>query len=207
MLLAGLLLGLASTLHCAGMCGGIAASLMLLPGHSLWRLQAARIAAYALQGALVGGLGTLVYARLHWAPGFLILRLAAALALFWIGLGVAGILPAIALLDRLAARVSAALARLGPFAGLAWGALPCAMVWSALLSAMLAGNARGGAITMLGFGLGTLPGVSAAAVSALGLRGAARRQNWRLAIGLLIAAAAPLSLLLAPGSAMLCLVP
>jgi sulfite exporter TauE/SafE len=41
--------------------------------------------------------------------------------------------------------------------GLLWGWLPCGLVYSVLLAAALAGGARGGALTMFGFGLGTLP--------------------------------------------------
>ncbi len=207
MLLAGLLLGIASSLHCAAMCGGIAAALMMVPRQKLWLLQSARIASYMIQGALVGAFGTLIYRHLHMPLSYFVLRAAAALALFWIGLSVAGLLPGIVLLDHLAASFAARLRKLGCLAGFVWGAMPCAMVWSALFTAMLSGNARGGALTMLGFGVGTLPGVTAAALGALGLRQMAQRPNLRRVLGLLIAAGAPLSLLLAPGSSALCLIP
>ena len=107
MLLAGFLLGLASTLHCAAMCGGIAASLMLVPGQRLWLLQLARVASYVVQGALVGAFGTLIYRHLNMPMSYLMLRAVAALALFWIGLSVAGWLPGIAVMDRAAAWFSA----------------------------------------------------------------------------------------------------
>jgi sulfite exporter TauE/SafE len=38
-----------------------------------------------------------------------------------------------------------------------WGWLPCGMVYSVLLTAMLSGSALSGASVMLAFGLGTLP--------------------------------------------------
>jgi hypothetical protein len=60
---------------------------------------------------------------------------------------------------------------------------------------------------MLGFGVGTLPGVTAAALGALGLRQMAQRPNLRRVLGPLIAAGTPLSLLLVPGSSVLCLLP
>lgn len=41
--------------------------------------------------------------------------------------------------------------------GLAWGLVPCGMVYSALALALLAGNATSGALVMGAFGLGTLP--------------------------------------------------
>jgi sulfite exporter TauE/SafE len=46
--------------------------------------------------------------------------------------------------------------------GLAWGLLPCGMVYGALLFALFAGTIAGGALVMLGFGLGTLPALIAA---------------------------------------------
>jgi len=42
-------------------------------------------------------------------------------------------------------------------AGMAWGWLPCGLVYSVLVSALAAGSATSGAALMLAFGLGTLP--------------------------------------------------
>ncbi|HXA46218.1 MAG TPA: sulfite exporter TauE/SafE family protein, partial [Burkholderiaceae bacterium] len=41
--------------------------------------------------------------------------------------------------------------------GAIWGWLPCGMVYSMLLTALLSGSALSGAVLMLAFGLGTLP--------------------------------------------------
>ena len=41
--------------------------------------------------------------------------------------------------------------------GSLWGWLPCGMVYSVLLTAMMTGSALSGAIVMFAFGLGTLP--------------------------------------------------
>ena len=65
-----LLLGLASGVHCVGMCGGIvtafAAPQPLVPARNLWRTQLAfnggRIASYAAAGALAGLIGSGAYA-------------------------------------------------------------------------------------------------------------------------------------------------
>jgi hypothetical protein len=51
--------------------------------------------------------------------------------------------------------------------GALWGWLPCGMVYSVLLTAMLSGSAADGAAVMLAFGLGTLP-----MLTGLGLLGA-----------------------------------
>lgn len=53
-----------------------------------------------------------------------------------------------------------------------WGWLPCGMVYSVLLTAMLSGSAWTGAAVMLAFGLGTLP-----TLLAMGLLGA-RLKKW-----------------------------
>jgi sulfite exporter TauE/SafE len=53
-----------------------------------------------------------------------------------------------------------------------WGWLPCGMVYSVLLTALLSGSALDGALVMLAFGLGTLP-----MLIGLGLLGARLRQR------------------------------
>jgi sulfite exporter TauE/SafE len=60
-------------------------------------------------------------------------------------------------------------------AGALWGWLPCGMVYSVLVTAMLSGSAAGGALVMLAFGLGTLP-----MLLGLGLLGARQRAFLRM---------------------------
>jgi sulfite exporter TauE/SafE len=59
--------------------------------------------------------------------------------------------------------------------GAVWGWLPCGMVYSVLVTAMLSGSAVAGAAVMLAFGLGTLP-----MLLGLGLAGARLRQAMRV---------------------------
>jgi hypothetical protein len=72
--------------------------------------------------------------------------------------------------------------------GALWGWVPCGMVYSVLLAAMLTGSALSGAAVMLAFGLGTLP-----ALLAMGLAGA-RATRWirerrvRIAAGVIVLA-------------------
>lgn len=224
-LVSGVLLGLASSLHCAGMCGSIGASLMLLadprarPGQRLRILmaaQAGRIAAYAVAGALLGAAGSSLYLAFDQAAAHLVLRWAAAVTLGWIGLSVAGLLPPVAVADRLLAVVlarldmapatAAAAGWAAPLAaGAAWGFLPCGIVYGTLFASVLAGSASAGGALMLGFGLGTLPAVTAGALGLTGLAALARGGIARVVIGLAIAAAGALGLLLAPESGVLCL--
>ena len=92
LLVAGMLLGLSSSLHCFGMCSGIAASLHfaadLDPRRSQTSLfattsliNAGRIAGYVIAGAIVGGIGSGVFGAFDHSVSHAILRWAAAAAL------------------------------------------------------------------------------------------------------------------------------
>src|SRR5208337_1603873 len=211
-LLGGLLLGLASSLHCAGMCGAIASSLMFAfsPGdgegervRALMAAHAGRVLMYVAGGAVLGAVGSTIYGAFDHSGAFLVMRWAAAVALGWIGLSVAGFAPSLAVVDRIAAPIadrlrfaSAASAPggAGAFAsGLVWGLLPCGMVYGALFYAMLAGDAWRGAAVMAGFGLGTLPSVTAVALGLSRLRRLAQVPKARIAVGLGIMAVAAAS--------------
>ena len=188
-LIAGLLLGVASSLHCLGMCTGIAVSLCMASAPSdhshLLRdnilINAGRITGYMLAGMAVGAVGTAAFGVLDRSMAHLVLRWAAAVSLGWIGLSMMGFVPIPEPVFRLGAVVSDGLARLtgnlGRFAlavrfavGGAWGFVLCAMFYAALFYAMLSGSWLNGAIVMLGFGLGTLPPIFAAGMGLPWLR-------------------------------------
>ena len=172
-LIGGVMLGLASSLHCIGMCGGIS---LLLGSPAIGRpsalfladqlaLQGGCVLSYAALGGLAGGIGGAALGGLDAASGHALLRWAAALSFGWVGLSLAGLMPSPAILGRLLPlrRIGAVTGWrvAGPVRGIAsglvWGLLPCGMVYGALLFALFAGSAAGGAVVMLGFGLGTLP--------------------------------------------------
>jgi sulfite exporter TauE/SafE len=76
-----------------------------------------------------------------------------------------------------------------PFAfGALWGWIPCGLVYGTLATAMSSGSAEGGALVMLGFGLGTLPAMFMAGVAAVPLSTLAQRPNVRLAAGAVVIA-------------------
>jgi sulfite exporter TauE/SafE len=218
----GFAVGLASSLHCAGMCGGIGASIAFLApdGGAAARLrvlaeaQAGRVAAYVAAGMVVGAFGSAVYGAFDLAAAHAMLRWAAAATLGWVGLTVAGLAPSLAPagLSRAVGRgwtpVQRALASRGVplplLSGLLWGLMPCAMVYAALFLAMVAGSASAGAATMLGFGLGTVPAVTLAALGATQLPRLARDPAARRAAGLAIAALGGASLVAWPAIAALC---
>lgn len=197
-------LGLASTLHCAGMCGGVASGLLHLgaprSAAEAMRLaaltHAGRITSYALAGALVGAIGAPAVSWLDRELAFRLVQWAGAVTLMWIGLSTAGLLPPLSAMDRVLAPISNILARAAvplpgrtPAAfvgGLAWGMMPCAMVYGALFTAMLSGSALGGGSVMMAFGLGTLPGLFAATAGFGTLAALGSRRTLRLAAGLAI---------------------
>lgn len=171
-------LGLASQVHCAGMCGGIVTALAVArpaPGASTVRraapfavpLNLGRILSYAAAGALVGLAGHAASGRL--AQGHVVLRLLASLVLIVTGLTLTGLLPRRALLEAAGAHVWRRIQPLGrrlmpidsvPRAllfGALWGWLPCALVYSTLVFAAASGSPVRAALIMLAFGAGTLP--------------------------------------------------
>jgi sulfite exporter TauE/SafE len=76
----------------------------------------------------------------------------------------------------------------GLLVGALWGWLPCGMVYTASLSALASGSAQQGALTMLAFGLGTLPNLLAMGAFAEALRSLSRQPLVRWTSGGLICA-------------------
>jgi len=184
-----LVLGLASSLHCFGMCGGIIGALTMglapevrarrprLLGY-VAAYNAGRIASYTAIGALGGAVGGGLAGLLAPAHGPGLLRLGAAALVIAMGLYLAGWFPHFAAVERLGQPLWRRLEPLGrglfpvrsPWRALAfgavWGWLPCGMVYSALLLAVGSGGAAAGAAFMALFGLGTLPAVAGAGAAA-----------------------------------------
>jgi sulfite exporter TauE/SafE len=220
----GLALGLSSTLHCAGMCGAISCSLLLAQESASHRnlraafalTHAGRIAAYTVAGAAVGAISAPAIGVLDRDVAFRLLQWAAAASLIWIGLSTGGLVPSIAIIDRGLTSIADAVARVHISAqrrtfvpvlsGLAWGLMPCAMVYAALFTAMLTGSAVGGAIVMGAFGIGTLPGLIAASFGLRRLARVSQSRPQRIAAGLALAAFGVASVLIVhPHAAYLCL--
>lgn len=207
----GLLLGFAGGLHCACMCGGLTAASMSFFSIRSRRdglltvatITAGRMTAYAMLGALVGG-GAALASKLMAVPApSSVMAIFAALTLMWIGFSTAGLLPAgarnvmrvpgatgarrahDAILNAVRGRVPS----LGPFAiGLSWGFAPCPLLYAALFLAMLIGTPAGGALWMIGFGVGTLPAVLASTLGFNFLKTLNINAQGRMAVGLSIVA-------------------
>jgi sulfite exporter TauE/SafE len=156
--------------HCAGMCGPLALSLNLGRPPGFWyRLNAARVLGYTLLGTTAGALGA---QAAHWGGVMhlgLALYVAAQLLLIGMGLSLAGLPSYIRRIEAAGGRIWKGLSPLfgrelrrdAWFAalsgGLLWALLPCGLIYSALATALAGGTATRGALTMLAFGMGTLP--------------------------------------------------
>ena len=170
--------------HCLGMCGGIVAiysarqpvlaavdgkrpSLLARIG-ALTPVHAGRITTYTLLGALIGLVGSLldqVSGLVGWQGVFSIF---VGLAMVAVALSLMGVLPPIELaLASIRGGVSPMKRMRGLFGrssiwanlglGILWGFLPCGLVFAMLVVAARTQTFWGGALTMLAFGLGTVP--------------------------------------------------
>ena len=198
------LVGLLGEVHCVGMCGGIAAVTCgsSAPGSGARRtalVHVGRLSAYAVQGAIVGALGAAVtsLAPVHTAQ--LVVRLLAGLALIAAGLHLAGVASLLGPVERvLAGPLGRARAWLGAHAnvgpvgelgrGFAWGLLPCGLVHGALALSLALGSPGWGAVSMLAFGLGTVPALVAVSSLARGALNLAMRPVVRRTAGMLVIA-------------------
>lgn len=206
---AGFLLGLASGVHCLGMCGGIVAAFSSGSAQGprktpAWPLLAAfnagRVGAYTFAGAAAGAFG----GAGAYAAGLLDMQVAlfvaANVALVLIGLHLAGVSPALARLEALGRpvwkRIQPLAARVLPartlaqavLAGSLWGWLPCGLVYGMLVTAVASGSAERGALTMLAFGLGTVPNMMLAGMALERLRRLVALRSARLFAGSLVLA-------------------
>jgi uncharacterized protein len=172
--------GLLSTPHCIGMCGGIMGALgyglpppvrrqtRRLLGYLL-AYNLGRILSYALAGALMGLMGGRLFAFLGGEAARLGLQWAAGLVVVAIGLHLAGWWPRLARIEHLGAPLWRRLEpwgrRLLPVQsrrqallyGMVWGWLPCGLVYTMLLSSFTRIGGLEGALYMTAFGIGTLP--------------------------------------------------
>ena len=182
------MVGLAGSVHCIGMCGGIVGALSVgvaapapraviaihaqrtvSDSHALRVLayNGGRIGSYMLAGALAGGLAGAGMVRMaslqvagYWLANLMLVALGLYLMDAWRGLArleAAGNL----VWRRVRPLLQPLLPMDTPLKALAvgglWGWVPCGMVYSALLTAMMGGSAVHGAAAMAAFGLGTLP--------------------------------------------------
>ncbi|MCW9014267.1 MAG: sulfite exporter TauE/SafE family protein [Gammaproteobacteria bacterium] len=216
------LVGLVSTLHCLGMCGGIMGALSLsLPAEvrnnrvylvsfvSLFNI--GRIVSYMAAGLIAGAFGVEILKAVGLENAHEILRYFGVIFMVAIGFYLAGWFPQMAQVERIGKpvwRYVEPIARkMMPintparalFYGMAWGWLPCGLVYVVLLMTVTAGSAIQGANMMLAFGLGTLPTMLSAGIMTTWVRRLASSQKARQVIGVIIILSALASLLIGVG--------
>ena len=158
------LVGLSSSPHCLGMCGGIL--LAACQGREGRKAQlgvalgynGGRMLSYTALGAVFGALGTvLTYTLSMKSMLFTMLGLIVAL----LGLNMWGLLPALPSVpgeQNAVCRLPDKFRRQTPLlVGLLTGLMPCGALYAAWLCAMSSGSAARGALLMLAFALGTVP--------------------------------------------------
>lgn len=172
-LIAAFLIGIAGSVHCTAMCGGVIAGLnfaipkgkALLPYALSYNL--GRISSYAAAGALAGTLGNIFSHQI--ADGIVLLKLVSGVFLILLAAYIGNWWRGLAWLESQGKHLWKFLMpfskKFVPFVsplsalpyGLIWGWLPCGLVYSTLTWSLSSGSGTAGALWMLCFGLGTLP--------------------------------------------------
>lgn len=160
-MLIGLLLGLASSLHCVGMCAPLHLALPTTKNGSrnMMALHIGRIGTYIVLGSLVGalGLGAHLIGLGKWLSiisGLLIL----VIVFIEINQTSKGLIGRTNWIKKQFGRLFKNQSTLRFFGfGLANGLLPCGMVYVALVAAANTGSIEKSALFMTSYGLGTLP--------------------------------------------------
>ncbi|MDJ0573226.1 MAG: sulfite exporter TauE/SafE family protein [Pleurocapsa sp. MO_192.B19] len=193
--------------HCVGMCGPLTVAFALSQENNPkkatgWKfhllLNIGRIISYALVGAALGGLGSAFVASGQLAGIGSNLRQGMAIftgiMLIWFGLGQVkpNWLPRLPFLHPVQGgihnRLSAGMNQLSSqkqwwtpaLLGSVWGFIPCGFLYAAQLKAVETGDLLTGALTMLCFGLGTMPMMLGVGISASRISADRRSQLFRL---------------------------
>lgn len=164
---AALIAGLATSLHCAGMCGPIACGLGTLATSEGQRLTAAslyhgsRLLSYGIIGGICGAIGQQPLKWYFNSPGVILPWVMVAVLLI-MAMGWDKRVPRPAILKRFTARArfkSGKLSAYGAAATMGWLTpfLPCGPLYLVFGAALLAGSAAKGAEFTLAFGIGTVP--------------------------------------------------
>lgn len=203
-LFSALLMGLIGSTHCIGMCGGIISTLSTnfsgnrqsQPFYIQLFYNIGRITSYSLFGLLIGLFSSSLMEMLPDPHGFS-MKIAGVFFVL-LGLYISQILNSFKYLE---AAGQALWTRIEPFGrkylpasniwnalklGLVWGWLPCGLVYSALALAITQLNPLHAALTMLVFGLGTLPTLLLIGHFAHNVKSILQNNKVRLVLGLFL---------------------
>jgi len=198
------LIGLLGGMHCIGMCGGFVAMYSLkkpeerasFPYHALYN--AGRITTYSLLGGAVGVLGSFLdqAAQLRGIQSSVLLF--AGIVMVLMGLNIAGLFGRGVLIDqsditkssvfRSALRTVINMNSVWALflLGLLLGLLPCGLLYPVLIMAGASGGFLPGVLTMVVFGIGTVPVMMGFGFLVTRIRPHFRRSIYRVAALLII---------------------
>jgi len=181
------------------MCGGLASALGLQKsGHNyILSYHLGRITSYSLAGLIVGLIG-------FWFSEYLgalkLLSYFAAAMLILMGLYLAGWFNGLIFSEKLGAILWKRLQPLGRrylqpqsqleaiALGAVWGWLPCGLVYSGLIYASTQAHWASSALTMLCFGLGTLPAMLSTSFAGVGISKWLNNQTFKMVAGICLIA-------------------
>ncbi len=168
-------------------------------GSRVLAFNAGRIASYMVAGAFAGLVGSVpaminiatLQTAAYWLANLMLVALGLSLMNAWHGLSRVEAIGQVAW-----KRVQPLMRKLvpvqNPLQALAlgglWGWVPCGLVYSVLMTALLSGSALQGALVMLAFGLGTLPLLFTMGVAGASIRPLLQKRAVRVAAGLLVLA-------------------
>lgn len=156
-------IGMLTSLHCIGMCGGIQLSQTIIKDHAAgstaWRsailYNLGRLASYTLLGGFVGAIGTAISFTLSFKAGVTVF---AGVFMVIMGMNLIGFKVPLPFPAKLLGSLSKHVKARGSFSiGLLNGLLPCGPLQTMQIYALGAGSALSGASAMFFFGLGTIP--------------------------------------------------
>lgn len=201
------LMGLLSSMHCIGMCGSIIGTLTLslkpeirnnktrlLPYVLNYNL--GRIFSYTIAGGLAGAVQFLLMLPFGEAIAYRLFQMLSAAIMIGAGFYIAGWFPRFAYIEKAGSRfwklvepygrkLIPVKTRLQAFLfGMVWGWLPCGLIYAALALAATTGDIARSALTMLSFGIGTLPAVIGVGIMTGILTRLSRMRYFKQAVGL-----------------------
>ncbi|MGR9101444.1 MAG: sulfite exporter TauE/SafE family protein [Gammaproteobacteria bacterium] len=210
------IMGLFSSMHCLGMCGSIIGTLTLSLKKEIrdtkFRLfpyvlnyNLGRITSYTLAGFAAGVLEHVLSMPLGEGHGHRILQIISAFVMAGAGLYIAGWFPRFAYMEKVGVYFWKKLEPLGRrlipvetlaqayVFGMIWGWLPCGLVYTALALSATTGDIARSTLTMLAFGLGTLPAVIGVGIMTSFLTRLSRMKRFRQIVGISLIALALLA--------------
>lgn len=163
--------GILGSLHCVGMCGGLASAFFLKIGAQrgvfpLVSYHAGRIMVYATLGAIVAALGRALERSSAFGQVQMAMMLAAGTIMIFLGLDMLRIMPwrlpiekgPVSPLKKLFKKAAEKGPQIGSFVGGSLnGFIPCGLLYAVLINSATAGSSIKGGLLLAVFGVGTLP--------------------------------------------------